>query len=141
MIIRGLDGNGDWRFGKGKNDYLSFNQAIMQNIATRLRSFLGDCFFAPEAGLDWFNLLGSKNQLALELAVRSVILNTTGVTSIVNLSINLEESTRLISMTYTITTVFTDNSGTVPIVSNSSFLLTEAGDVLITQDGDAIGAG
>lgn len=142
MIVRSLDGLGDWRFGKGKNDYLVNNKAIIQSIATRLNSYLGDCFFAIDAGVDWFNLLGSKDQLALELAVRAVILNTPGVTSIVDLSINLAETNRQITMQYTVETVYTVvNNGAVPVVSASSFLLTEAGDILTTESGDRIQAG
>lgn len=141
MIVRALDGNHDWTFGKGKNNYLSANKAIVQNIDTRLNSFLGDCFFALDAGLDWFNLLGSKDQLALELAVRAVILNTDDVTGIVSLNINLVHSTRAITMTYTVNTIYSISNNTPPIPGLTSFLLTESGDTITTEDGDAIGTG
>lgn len=141
MIVRSLDINGDWTFGKGKNNYLSNNKAIVQSIATRLQSFLGDCFFAVDAGLDWFNLLGAKDQLALELAVRAVILNTQDVTAIVNVSINLEENTRRINMKYTVETVYTAANQSVPVVGVTSYLLTEDGSVLITESGRPISTG
>jgi hypothetical protein len=141
MIVRSLDGIGDWRFGKGKNDYLANNKAIVQNIGTRLNSYLGDCFFALDAGLDWFNLLGSKNQLALELAVRSVILNTRDVTAIIDVSIVLAENTRQITMRYTVETVYTAIGNGGAITSSSSFVLTEAGDILTTESGDSLQAG
>lgn len=142
MIVRSVDGLGDWRFGKGKNDYLTNSKAIEQNIATRLRSFLGNCFFALDAGIDWFNLLGSKNKTALELAVRSVILNTEGVVGIVDISINLEETTRRINMQYSVNTIYTailGLTGTIP--SRTNFILTEAGDILTTESGSPISAG
>lgn len=142
MIVRSLDVNHDWTFGKGKNNYLVNNDAIVQLINTNLNSYLGDCFFALDEGVDWFNLLGSKNQAALELAVRAVILNTEGVTAIIDVSINFGETTRQITMTYTVETVYTRiNVGAVPIVSTSSFLLTESGDVLTTEDGGGLEAG
>lgn len=141
MIVRGLDANNDWLFGKGKNDYNAQNKAVEQSIATRLRSFLGDCFFALDAGLDWFNLLGSKNQLALELAVRAVILNTPNVSAIIDVSINLDHTTRLISMQYTVETVFTDSGIVAPVTSSTSLLLTEDGFVITTEDGSGIEAG
>lgn len=141
MIVRGLDANGDWLFGKGKNDYNANNKAIEQSIKTRLQSFLGDCFFALDAGLDWFNLLGSKNQLALELAVRSVILNTPNVSAIIDVSINLDHNTRRILMQYTVETVFTNNNTVAPIQSTASLILTEGGDVLVTEGGSSIEAG
>lgn len=140
MIVRSLDSIGDWNFGKGKNDYLVNNKAIVQNIATRLKSFLGDCFFSLGSGLDWFNLLGSKDQLALEMSVRAVILNTREVVSIVDVSINLEETTRRINMKYTVDTVYTTALQSPPVFGLSTFLLTESGDVIVTESGQPISA-
>jgi hypothetical protein len=141
MIVRSLDGNGDWRFGKGRNDYLANNKAIVQNISTRLNSYLGDCFFEIDAGLDWFNLLGSKNQIALELAVRSCILNTAGVTSIVDLSIDLNRNNRRMTMRYTVETVYSVVNRTPPVVGLTSYLLTQSGDILTTESGNPLVAG
>lgn len=137
-IVRSLDLNGDWNFGKGKNDYLIANAAIVQNIATRLNSFLGDCFFDLAAGLDWFNLLGSKSSKPLELAVRSVILNTQNVVGLVDVSINIEETTRRIDMKYTVNTIYTVALQIFPVVGTSSFLLTEDGSILTTEDGESL---
>lgn len=142
MIVRGLDADHDWLFGKGKNDYNANNRAIEQNIKTRLLSFLGDCFFALDAGLDWFNLLGSKNQVALELAVRAVILNTPNVDSILNVDINLNSTTRLISMQYTVQTIYSRVNTSIPAIVSSSFLLlSEDGLVLTDEDGNPLEAG
>lgn len=112
MIVRALDGNGDWQFGKGKNDYKRNLNATAQNISTRLKSFLNDCFFAANEGIDWFNLLGSKNQQAISLAVSSVILNTVDVTSIVSLQINLSVN-RTITIQYNVSTVYGRTSDVV----------------------------
>ncbi len=90
MIVRSIDENGDWTFGKSRNNYLSGSDAVKQNIKTRLLEFVGDCFFNIQAGVDWFTFLGgSKNQLALNLNISSIILNTRFVTSIRQLSISL----------------------------------------------------
>lgn len=111
MIVRSIDVDGDWMFGKGKNDYKSRNAAIAQCIRTRLQSFLGDCFFNTAAGIDWFNLLGSKNQLALNLSISAVILNTADVTGIRQLSLSLT-STRLLSISYRVQTTYSVTSDT-----------------------------
>jgi len=76
MITRAVDGNNDWLFGRSKQDYKVGRDAVAQNIKTRLQSFLGDCFFSLEDGIDWFNLLGSKQTLILSLNIQAVILNT-----------------------------------------------------------------
>lgn len=141
MIVRAVDAMNDWMFGKGRNDYKSNSQAINQNIQTRLQSFLGDCFFDISAGLDWFNLLGSKNQLALELAVSAIIFNTEGVVGIVSLVIDLDEETRGITMSYVVNTIFTQALNENAVVGGVNLLTTEDGDILITEDGDAIAVG
>lgn len=110
MIVRGVDTNNDWLFGKGRNDYKTNLNAIIQNIKTRLQSFLGDCFFAQSAGVDWFNLLGGKDRTALQLEVSSAILNTEGVTKLNDLSITENRTTRRITLQYNVDTVFSRSS-------------------------------
>lgn len=105
MIVRAIDNTGDWLFGKGKNDYKSKNDAIAQNIQTRLQSFLGDCFFETTAGIDWFGFLGGKDQIALNLAISATILNTENVTGIKQLSINLTAA-RLFVVSYNVQTTY-----------------------------------
>jgi hypothetical protein len=105
MIVRAIDNLHDWQFGKGLNDY-RFNQlAVVQNINTRLNSFLGDCFFDQGAGIDWFTFIGSKNQLGLNLAISAVILNTLNVLSMIQLSVNLTDE-RVFTVSYNVSTTF-----------------------------------
>jgi hypothetical protein len=107
MIVRAIDLDGDWEFGKGKNDYKSANKAIEQEIRTRLLCFLGDCFFDVGAGIDWFTFLGgSKSTIAVNLAVSTVILNTPGVTGILQLAAILNSVTRILTLQYAVTTIY-----------------------------------
>lgn len=105
MIIRALDVNNDWTDGQGKNNYLSGQAAVAQLIATNLRSFLGDCFFSAGSGIDWFNLLGNKDETALNLAISATILNTSNVTGRLQISVTLNAA-RLITINYSVTTAF-----------------------------------
>lgn len=105
MIVRQLDNNHDWNFGAGRSNYLQANAAIAQNINTRLNSVLGDCFFDLASGIDWFNLLGSSQQLALNIAISTTILNTAQVTGILQLSSSLSVS-RLFTVFYQVQTVY-----------------------------------
>lgn len=105
MRVRAIDSDGDWQFGKGRNDYKQNIKAIVQIIGTRLNSYLGDCFFATGDGIDWFNLLGSKETLGLELALAATILNTAGVTGILQLSVTLD-SARRVFITYEADTIY-----------------------------------
>lgn len=106
MIVRALDANGDWTFGKGRNDYKSGKKALEQNIQTRLKSFLGDCFFDATAGIDWFNLLGGKSIPAINIAVAACLTNTLNVTGINQVSSVLDPVTRLLTISYNVQTTY-----------------------------------
>lgn len=108
MRVRAITSSGDFTFGAGLSNYKFNNLAIMQNIQTRLQSFLGNCFFDLGAGINWFYLLGTlgtPNQIALNLAISSVILNTTGVIKLIQLSIS-EDSNRNIAVNYRVLTQY-----------------------------------
>lgn len=139
MRVRALDGVGDWTFGKGQNDYLFGKEAIGQNIQTRVSSFLGDCFFDTAAGIDWFNLLGSKNELGLNLAISAVILNTPGVTRVNQLVADLNRTTRRFTVQYDVTVavpVFSSNT----IAAAVTILLDENGSILTDENGVPLAA-
>ena len=111
-MIRALDDNGDWTFGKGKSSYKKNLDALKQDVKTRLLSWVGDCFFDAGAGVDWNSRLGKRSQLnPLIEEVRLVILRTEGVIQVVNLSYDLN-SERNLTINYSIKTVFgeTDDS-------------------------------
>jgi hypothetical protein len=136
MIVRSLDGGGDWTFGQGLNNYVSENDAIAQSISTRLKSFIGDCFWATDAGIDWWNLLGSRNQIPLNLAINSILLNTFGVTGIVEISVDLDE-TRNLSIRYTVSTIYTPR---LTRVVGLLLLTDQDGAILQDQSGENLSA-
>jgi hypothetical protein len=102
MRFRGLDNDGDWVFGKGRNSYLTGNEALMMNIKTRLLSFLNDCFFDTDAGIDWWNLLGEKDHKSILASVQRVVLRSSNVKKIVDIQYNLNRYTRKFSITLTV---------------------------------------
>lgn len=105
MTFRNLTPSHDWCFGKGLQDITQQNQAIGLNIKTRLLSWVGDCFFDQQAGIDWWNRLGSKNQRTLlELDLRRIILQSQGVTGIVKVDTILTR--RNFSASYSVNTIY-----------------------------------
>lgn len=140
MIVRALDTDGDWIFGKGRNDYLSGNAAVTQSISTRLKMFLGDCFFSLNTGIDWFNLLGAKNELALQLSVASTILNTKNVVKLIQLSAVLDRD-RLETLTYRVETSFQQTSSGEISTDISSLLLDQSGNILTDEQGRPLATG
>lgn len=105
MIFRNLDENHDWTFGRGKQNFAARQKAIGLNVKTRLLSWVGDCFFAQSAGVDWLNRLGNKNQRnLLELDLRRVISQSRDVTAIKSFDSNLNG--RNFDARYSILTVY-----------------------------------
>ena len=135
LIVRALDANGDWLFGKGTEDYKTGLSAIAQSIQTGLYSFLGDCFFSLSSGIDWWNLLGSKDTLPLNLAISATILNIPEVQSITQISSNLNHITRVFTLQYTALTILGAVTGSVSSIVATNYLLTESGDNLVTESG------
>lgn len=134
MIVRALTSDGDWTRGRGLAGFRTENDAIAQKLQTRINFFLGDCFFALTLGIDWFTLLGGKNLLALDIALRTTIVNTQGVTGIVSFSIVLDPTTRKATISYAVTTVYLG----IPLSSVISLLLDADGDILTTDTGEPL---
>lgn len=108
MTIRALDNNHDWVFGSGKYSYVEDEKEIAENLETRILSFLGDCFFATDEGIDWWGLLERNQQDKLEYAVQEVISNTPGVTGINSVDAVMHSNRRL-SLQYSINTIYSSN--------------------------------
>lgn len=105
--VRSLDPvSFDWTFGQSTNNFQQNQNAVIQNIRTRLLVLLGECFFSTSSGIDWLTLLGSKQTGPLNLAIASMIINTDGVTGIVSLDANLNHVTREYTITYQVQTVY-----------------------------------
>lgn len=136
-IVRTLDGDNDWTFGAGINNYRVNKNAVAQNIQTRLNSFIGDCYFDLKAGLDWFNLLGCKDPISLNLAISATILNTAYVVKLTQLNIRLDSATRNIEIDYEVLTAF-GAVGNTAAISPTAYLTTQSGSPIITQSGERI---
>ena len=122
MIIRSLDSSGDVNFGKGLNSFATGNAAIGEDIQTRVLSFLNTCFWAMNFGVDWWNLLGSKNPAAqngILLQVRQMILGNSGgyasfgVTAINEIDVVDNAYARAIQVIFNISSIFSTSSAGV----------------------------
>lgn len=120
MSFRNLTATHDWTFGAGRNNYVTENQGIALNIKTRVLSFLGNCFFATDEGIDWFNLLEYRYQDRLENAVQEVVVQTPGVTAINSIDI-LTTADRKIRIAYDVQTIYSSSytDEIVPLINIS----------------------
>lgn len=104
MSVSKLDSNGDWRFGKSLADYTRNSGEISQNVITRLKSFADDWFLDTTANIDWFTILGNRNNEQIILReVSRVVSATDGVKSIDKIEpiVNRESRTVTIRLEYT----------------------------------------
>lgn len=88
--------NDDWTLGNGLAGYISNEQAIYQNVKTRLRSFKHDWFLDTTLHIDWIALLGAygkENDIKRE--IERVVLNTYGVTKITTLEVRVMDNRKL----------------------------------------------
>ncbi|EBL3323368.1 hypothetical protein D4T62_10505 [Salmonella enterica subsp. enterica] len=109
MRTRRIDGNNDWTFGAGRQNYATKSDAVAQKVKTRLQSFLGDWFLDQDVGIDWLTEMSSRTQTAKILSdARSCILQTVGVSTLDAFSYDRDAKTRRL----TITARYTDIYGT-----------------------------
>jgi len=109
MIIRALDENGDWTFGRGKSDYKQDQEALKQNIDTKLKEWVGDCFFNQNAGINWQTRLAAGNQKdRLEQEISSLILKVDGVVNVALLTV--EVANRKFTVNYEIETIYSQEA-------------------------------
>lgn len=95
MIVRELDKNHDWTFGRGKSNYLSKSEAIAQSVKTKLLSLKGDWFLNRKDGIPWFDYLDKNpNTQSLEMECKRRILSVKGVEEITFFDIQLNSETR-----------------------------------------------
>lgn len=115
MRFRSLDANGDWNFGSGKSSYSNGNNAILFNISTYLKTFLGESFSDITIGLPWFDLIDQRNKDVVVLYIKSAITELYGVLSVNELEYTLD-TTRKLTIKYDIKTLYSESViGTVII--------------------------
>lgn len=120
LLVRALDGSGDWQWGAGLQSYVYNQAAVAQLIVTDCTSFLGDCFFNVTSGIDWYNLLTVNNLLSIQLALGATMLNVGGggiVTGILNVLATTNPSNRFFSVEYSVISIYS----TTPLSSQFSY--------------------
>lgn len=108
MRYRALDANGDYSGGRGQGNFLINSPAcVAQSVVTRLRLWAGEWFLDKTEGTPWLQqVLGRHSEAIYDLAIRTRVLGTAGVTGIDNYSSSRDPTTRKLSVSMTINTIF-----------------------------------
>ena len=106
MRYRKLAADGDMIFGHGGRDFHQDSpEAVAQAVLTRLLLWRGEWFLDQSQGLPWAQLvLGKHTQGSYDLAIRSRVLDTPGVTGIAEYASSLDGESRKLSVPLTIDT-------------------------------------
>jgi hypothetical protein len=88
MRVRKLDANGDYSFGNGEADFwINAPEGVAQKVKTRLLLWTGEWFLDKTVGTPWLQkILGYNTAANRDVAIRTVILQTEGVTALSNYS-------------------------------------------------------
>ena len=106
--FRLLDVDHDWIFGGGKQSYAKDLSALLLDLETRILSWVGDCFWDLDAGIDWMNLLEYNTQNQLESSLKNITFRTEGVIKVNDISISLD-NTRTVEVKLNVDTIFGSN--------------------------------
>lgn len=108
MRYRQLTATGDYKFGNGIADFLIDSPACVgQAVLTRMRLWQTEWFLDVNAGTPWLSSVLGRGTIPLyDIVIRRRILDTPGVTGIVDYASNLDRTTRTLSVTLTINTLF-----------------------------------
>jgi len=99
----------DWTWGVPNGaGFLQNDSAIAEAINLALQLFRGEVFWYTNYGIDWWNILGGVGAQVLMntlvVQAREVILGISGVTSVTEISANVN-SQRQVTIQYDVTTI------------------------------------
>lgn len=115
MRYRRLTPSGDYSFGSGQGDfYANVPEAPAQAVLTRLRLNLGDWFLDRTDGTPWqTKVLGTNTAATRDAVIKSRILDTPGVNSILSYSSSFNGNTRTFNVYVRLDTIY----GVIPPVN------------------------
>jgi hypothetical protein len=105
MITRALTANYDFQFGNGLQNYLRSEAAIEQNAVTTVLSWIGDCYYFKNIGVDWYNRLDPGQQGNLMQEIKQVLAACYGIVQVISIAGELGAD-RLDSIQADIATIF-----------------------------------
>lgn len=120
MRYRALDANGDYVAGRNGQFLVNSPQCVAQAVMTRLKLWAGEWFLDSSEGVPyWTDILGYGTQNTRDFAIKDCILNTPGVTGILDYSSGVDAQRK---MTVSVT-IQTQYGATAPITFQGSAAL------------------
>lgn len=114
LRVRRLDANHDSMFGGSQRDFASGAEAAQQRLRCRILYILGEWFLDTDGGVPWWQpedsdvepiMGGKKNLTYAETVLKQTILETDGIATIESFSINVNPTSRKMTVSCSVTTV------------------------------------
>lgn len=108
MRYRREDENGDYTFGSGDDTWLiNSPECVAQSVKTRFELWRGQWFLDTSEGTPYVqSVLGKQRSDVYILAIRERLQTTPGVNSILSFNTNNDGTTRRVTFTATIDTIY-----------------------------------
>jgi hypothetical protein len=108
MRYRTLDENGDYVIGASQANFLiNSPETVAQAVQTRLRLIAGEYFLDTTTGVPYqTEILGYGTQATRDAAIQEIIVETQGVTELVDYASVVDPSTRAMTVAATINTQY-----------------------------------
>lgn len=108
MRYRKQDENGDYTFGSGQDDFFrDSTEGVGQAVKTRLLLWREEWFLDVEEGTPYLQgVIGKFDEQVRETVLRTRILGTEGVRSILEFTSNIDRENRKLSVSVLIDTIY-----------------------------------
>ncbi len=111
MIYRRLDNNGDYSFGRGRQDFISDSSAVAQAVKTRLQFAKATFWRDIKDGTPWVqNIWGTsgsaKNRAVVDSILQNRIAGTQGCKSLISYESVFSKANRVDSIQVSLDTIF-----------------------------------
>ena len=118
MRLRRMDASGDYVFGGGQADlYNNQPEAVAQSVLQRLNLWQGQWFYDTTLGMPWqWQVLGAGTQNTRDAVLRANVIQTPGVSGIVEYYSVMNKDSRTFAVAMTIDTVYGAAQLGVPVL-------------------------
>lgn len=108
MLVRRLDENWDMTFGHGLTNYARDQEAVSQNVKSKLQLLRAEWFLDVDAGVPYLQEIMVKPadlQLA-EALIKQTILETEGISELITFELVFNRDTRRMVINATVATIY-----------------------------------
>lgn len=108
-MTRKTDENGEPLLFRGDSAFARYEDSVRYDFQQKLRVWFGECFYNRTLGVDYYNLLSSRDpniKHLLENAVRETARTVSNLKSLTDLNVVINETTRACKITCKINTIW-----------------------------------